>query len=119
MSPHSKMVFLMIIFMAWMIASIGKLAGRLSFFSRALSHQLMTMIACSVSMLLYIDVASAVKSLALAGRRSGLVLFRTCWLSHKLVCVVSISEASSLTTCSSHSSLYWRNRQWAVFSKVF
>ena len=31
MSPHSNMLFRMIICMAWMIASIGKLAGRVSF----------------------------------------------------------------------------------------
>ena len=57
-SPNSKILFLIIVTIADSTASRGKPSGRSSLSRRSLSHYVITVMACSVSMLLYIAVAS-------------------------------------------------------------
>ena len=80
MSPNSKMLFFVIIHMAEMTASEASPLGSCPLFTRSLIHQVMTVVVCSVLMLLYIGFASVTKGSAKCVRLSFSILSRT-WSS--------------------------------------
>ena len=69
MSKFKDVVFVIVI-MAEMTVSEGKPSGSRFLSSKSLIHQVITVMAWSVSMLLFIDIASVVKSRALDGKSS-------------------------------------------------
>ena len=67
-SPNSKTLFFMIVNMSDFTASSGKLREKSCSILSSYSYSPIYCTACSVSMLLYIESASAVKTKAYSGR---------------------------------------------------
>ena len=92
MSHHLEMIFLIIVVMASMPASNGLFSGDKFLLWRPLSHQMMTLITCSVSMLLYTGSALAVKRLAFGvSSCSCLISFKTYWPSFRQIGIMGQS----------------------------